>query len=90
MWHYFIDQFSHHLFYYAPKWLSKYSSIGISSLNKSDNILKQTLHISIFRVNTPRKQGGLGNMKIPLIADKTMEISKKYGVLKEDDGVAFR
>jgi len=41
-------------------------------------------------INTPRKQGGLGSMKIPLLADKNMEISKKYGVLKEDDGVAFR
>nr|ABO26635.1 thioredoxin peroxidase 2 [Haliotis discus discus]QDD67553.1 thioredoxin peroxidase 2 [Haliotis discus hannai] len=41
-------------------------------------------------INTPRKQGGLGNMKIPLLADKTMEISRKYGCLKEDEGVAFR
>ncbi|XP_052685371.1 peroxiredoxin prdx-2-like isoform X2 [Crassostrea angulata] len=40
--------------------------------------------------NTPRKQGGLGNMKIPLLADKTMEISRAYGVLKEDDGISFR
>jgi peroxiredoxin 1 len=41
-------------------------------------------------VNTPRKQGGLGPMKIPLLADKTSEISKRYGCLKEDEGVAFR
>lgn len=41
-------------------------------------------------VNTPRKQGGLGNMNIPLIADKTSEISKKYGCLKDDEGIAFR
>ena len=41
-------------------------------------------------VNTSRKMGGLGDMKIPLLADKTMEIAKNYGVLKEDDGVAFR
>jgi len=41
-------------------------------------------------VNTPRKQGGLGNMNIPLLADKTGEISKQYGVYKEDEGVAFR
>jgi len=41
-------------------------------------------------VNTPRKQGGLGNMKIPLLADKTMEISRAYGVLKEDEGIPFR
>ncbi|ESO92543.1 hypothetical protein LOTGIDRAFT_150310 [Lottia gigantea] len=41
-------------------------------------------------VNTPRKQGGLGQMKIPLLADKTFDISRNYGCLKEDDGVAFR
>ena len=59
------------------------------------------------RVNTSRKQGGLGKMNIPLIADKNMDISSeltrilsssittcfspaKYGVLKEDEGIAFR
>jgi len=41
-------------------------------------------------INTPRKQGGLGEMKIPLIADTTHSISKDYGVLKEDQGIAFR
>eukprot|EP00301_Raphidiophrys_heterophryoidea_P019686 c4565_g1_i1.p2 GENE.c4565_g1_i1~~c4565_g1_i1.p2 ORF type:complete len:211 (-),score=71.86 c4565_g1_i1:200-832(-) len=38
----------------------------------------------------PRKQGGLGNMTIPILADHTKIISAKYGVLKEDDGIAFR
>jgi len=41
-------------------------------------------------VNTPRKQGGLGPMNIPLLADKTGKIAHDYGVLKEGDGVAFR
>ncbi|XP_034043521.1 peroxiredoxin-2 [Thalassophryne amazonica] len=41
-------------------------------------------------INTPRKQGGLGNMKIPLVADLTKSITRDYGVLKEDDGVAYR
>lgn len=43
-----------------------------------------------FRINTARKQGGLGNMDIPLLADKNCDIAKTYGVYKEDDGVAFR
>lgn len=38
----------------------------------------------------PRKEGGLGEMKIPLVADVTKKISKDYGVLKEDDGIAYR
>jgi len=48
-------------------------------------------HFSHFAwVSQPRKQGGLGPMNIPLLADKTGEISKHYGVLKEDAGIAFR
>lgn len=41
-------------------------------------------------INTPRKQGGLGEMKIPLLADKSMKISKDYGVLDEESGISFR
>jgi len=41
-------------------------------------------------VNTPRKQGGLGKMNIPLLADRTHDISRRYGVLKADEGIAFR
>ncbi|KAI4894879.1 hypothetical protein NFI96_031395 [Prochilodus magdalenae] len=40
--------------------------------------------------NTPRKQGGLGSMNIPLVADLTQSISRDYGVLKEDEGIAYR
>ncbi|KAI1884011.1 hypothetical protein AGOR_G00221990 [Albula goreensis] len=41
-------------------------------------------------INTARKQGGLGPMKIPLLADLTRSISSAYGVLKEDEGIAYR
>ncbi|EFA05664.1 peroxiredoxin 2 [Tribolium castaneum] len=41
-------------------------------------------------INTPRKQGGLGQMNIPLLADKSMKIAKDYGVLDEEAGVTFR
>jgi alkyl hydroperoxide reductase subunit AhpC len=41
-------------------------------------------------INQPRKEGGLGEMKIPLLADTNHKISKDYGVLKDDDGIAFR
>ena len=40
--------------------------------------------------NTPRKEGGLGSMKIPILADTNHQISKAYGCLKEDEGIAFR
>jgi alkyl hydroperoxide reductase subunit AhpC len=41
-------------------------------------------------INTPRKQGGLGAMKYPLVADLTKKISRDYGVLLEDAGIALR
>ncbi|XP_041098014.1 peroxiredoxin-2 [Polyodon spathula] len=41
-------------------------------------------------INTPRKQGGLGPLKIPLLADLSQSISRDYGVLKEDEGIAYR
>ncbi len=34
------------------------------------------------RIEKSRKAGGLGEMKIPLLADKSMVISRAYGVLK--------
>ncbi|CAK8681027.1 unnamed protein product [Clavelina lepadiformis] len=41
-------------------------------------------------INTPRKQGGLGEMKIPLLSDLTKKISSDYGVLLESAGIALR
>ncbi|KAG6919678.1 hypothetical protein DXG01_002621 [Tephrocybe rancida] len=39
----------------------------------------------------PRKEGGLGpNLKLPLVADRNMKISRDYGVLLEDEGIALR
>merc|ERR1711908_100187 len=40
--------------------------------------------------NQDRKQGGLGKMKIPILADTNHQISKAYDCLKEDEGIAFR
>ena len=40
--------------------------------------------------NTPRKAGGLGKIDFPMVADQTHEISRNYGVLLEDQGVALR
>jgi peroxiredoxin (alkyl hydroperoxide reductase subunit C) len=40
--------------------------------------------------NTPRKEGGIGPIKYPLVSDLTKQISKDYGVLLEQGGVALR
>jgi alkyl hydroperoxide reductase subunit AhpC len=41
-------------------------------------------------VNTPRKQGGLGQINYPLVADLNKSIARAYGVLLEEEGVALR
>jgi len=41
-------------------------------------------------INTPRAQGGLGNMDIPILSDMTRQISRDYGVLLEDEGHTLR
>lgn len=46
--------------------------------------------VSYCRTERPRKKGGLGTMNIPLLSDITKQISKDYGVLLEDQGVALR
>uniref|UniRef100_A0A670IY79 thioredoxin-dependent peroxiredoxin n=1 Tax=Podarcis muralis TaxID=64176 RepID=A0A670IY79_PODMU len=40
-------------------------------------------------INTARKEGGLGSANIPLVADINHNICKDYGVLKEEDGIAY-
>ena len=36
-------------------------------------------------INLPRKEGGLGDMKIPLLADLNKKIASDYGVLHENE-----
>jgi peroxiredoxin (alkyl hydroperoxide reductase subunit C) len=40
--------------------------------------------------NVARKDGGLGPINIPLIADTNHSLSKDYGVLIEEEGIALR
>jgi peroxiredoxin (alkyl hydroperoxide reductase subunit C) len=41
-------------------------------------------------VNTPKDQGGLGALNIPLVADLNKQLARDYGVLDEAAGVALR
>ena len=45
---------------------------------------------STFRIKTPRKEGGLGPIQIPLMSDLTHQMSKDYGVYLEDAGHTLR
>ncbi|MCK5799447.1 MAG: peroxiredoxin [Deltaproteobacteria bacterium] len=40
--------------------------------------------------NTPRNKGGIGNVRFPMVADLDKSISRDFGVLKEEAGVALR
>ncbi|KAH3662048.1 hypothetical protein OGAPHI_006229 [Ogataea philodendri] len=40
--------------------------------------------------NVARADGGLGKVNIPLVSDKNHTLSKDYGVLLEDEGIALR
>lgn len=41
-------------------------------------------------LNQKREEGGIQGLTYPLVADTTKQIARSYGVLKEDEGVAFR
>ncbi|AMX84186.1 thioredoxin [Geobacillus subterraneus] len=41
-------------------------------------------------MDVPRDQNGIGQIKYPLAADRTQQVSRDYGVLIEEEGVALR
>lgn len=41
-------------------------------------------------INQPRKEGGLGGLSYPLVSDFNKNISRDYGVLIEEAGIALR
>src|SRR5580692_9494537 len=41
-------------------------------------------------ITTPEEKGGLGQIKFPLASDITKDVSRDYGVLLEDKGIALR
>ena len=41
------------------------------------------LYLDTHRINAQRKDGGLGDIRIPLLSDKKQDISKNFGVLSD-------
>lgn len=41
-------------------------------------------------INTPKNDNGLGKLNFPLAADITKQVSRDYGVLIEEEGIALR
>ncbi|MGE8033701.1 thioredoxin [Lysinibacillus sp. KCTC 33748] len=49
-----------------------------------------TIHTHLAWINTDRTKNGLGELKYPLAADTNHQVSKEYGVLIEEEGIALR
>lgn len=49
-----------------------------------------TVHTHKAWINTDRKDNGLGDLNYPLAADTNHEVSRDYGVLIEEEGIALR
>lgn len=41
-------------------------------------------------LSTPKAKGGIEGVNYPIVSDINKTIAKDYGVLKEDDGIAYR
>ena len=41
-------------------------------------------------LNTPKNKGGIEGIEYPIVSDLSKSISRDYGVLKEDEGIAYR
>lgn len=41
-------------------------------------------------IQAPREQNGLGPINYPLASDITKQVSRNYGVLSEEEGIAYR
>jgi peroxiredoxin (alkyl hydroperoxide reductase subunit C) len=41
-------------------------------------------------MKTEKRQGGIEGISYPIVSDLNKQISKLYGVLKEDEGIAYR
>lgn len=49
-----------------------------------------TIHTHLAWINTSRDNNGLGQLKYPLAADTNHQVTRDYGVLIEEEGVALR
>jgi peroxiredoxin 2/4 len=66
----------------ASQFAARGASVVFASTDSEYSLLAWT--------NTSRKEGGLGPVNIPLLSDKNHSLSKDYGVLIEEEGIALR
>ncbi|CCF59897.1 hypothetical protein KAFR_0I01160 [Kazachstania africana CBS 2517] len=66
--------------------VERFRSLGVEILFASTD----SEYTLLAWTNVARKDGGLGPVNIPLLADTNHSLSRDYGVLLEDEGVALR
>ncbi|KAL1405780.1 cTPxI [Vanrija albida] len=67
--------------------LDQFAAIGAEVIGVSTD--SEYTHLAW--AQTPRKEGGLGpDLKLGLLADRNHAVSKAYGVLLEEEGIALR
>lgn len=49
-----------------------------------------TIHTHLAWINTDRKDNGLEQLKYPLAADTNHSVTREYGILIEEEGIALR
>ncbi|MCL6572976.1 MAG: peroxiredoxin [Bacillus sp. (in: Bacteria)] len=49
-----------------------------------------TIHTHLAWINTNRKENGIGELNYPLAADHNHAVSRDYGILIEEEGIALR
>jgi len=66
--------------------LKEFQSIGAEVIGVSTD----SHHTHLAWINTDRKEGGLGKINYPLLADISKDLSRDYGVLVETEGDGMR
>ena len=49
-----------------------------------------SVHSHLAWLRTPKKEGGIQGITYPLVADLNKEVSRSFGVLNEESGIAYR
>jgi len=64
----------------------EFEALGAKLLGASTD----SVHSHKAWANTPREKNGIAGVSYPIVSDKLQTISKEYGVLIEEEGIALR
>ncbi len=67
---------------YFPQFIDRDAQIVACSVD--------SVHCHLAWLNTPKVKGGIEGVEYPIVSDINKTIARDYGVLKEEDGIAYR